>query len=170
MIGVCINIEKYSGVRYRFSIVFQSFSWFSFITRLLKMNHFYYISFVLATLIVSIQSYPGGPSKIDPKNQTFLRSLLKVENEMNRKLHAEHIYHVTKVFEAYSQVVAGIKYTAELEFRETDCNRDEQPQRPSSSCRLTERALRCHVEIWSQPWLHKDQLTKFECDNMIGLY
>ncbi len=153
----------------------------------------------LSTVDSSSTSAPliGGLKAIAVNNSLLLEAITAVRPQMAVHLSAlsPYAHRLGPVTEAYSQVVAGLKFYAGLQLAQTDCLRanvsstgsttptgalleetslvmvGDQPNNSnnsSSNCTTT-HSRTCQAEIWVQSWLNSNELLAFTCSEPSAL-
>ncbi|XP_054266067.1 uncharacterized protein LOC128988613 isoform X4 [Macrosteles quadrilineatus] len=105
----------------------------------------------------------GGKTRQDPNSVKIKEmsdfALAEIDSSSN-SLNKQKIH---RVVEAYSQVVAGVKYLLTLELVETNC-RKGSAQETSTCSPLNDRVLQlCDIVVWDKPWENFRKVTKVNC-------
>ncbi|EYC44917.1 hypothetical protein Y032_0445g1581 [Ancylostoma ceylanicum] len=73
--------------------------------------------------VVHGQVMPGGVMKQDPNNPEYMKKAWKASITLNEESNFKYLMVPIKVVKADSQVVAGMKYTFEILFGQSECNK-----------------------------------------------
>ncbi|KAJ9588848.1 hypothetical protein L9F63_017886 [Diploptera punctata] len=131
-----------------------------------KMNALCVMSAVfvaLAVVIVNSGAAPanepcvGCPATVDVNDSDVQRVANLAVAEVQKSSNSPYQHRLVRVVEATSQVVSGTKYVLTIEVGH------DEPKDGDNNVQVTQR---CQVEIWSQPWLNKNQVTVKSCNNV----
>ena len=121
------------------------------------------LSLCAAFVVANDTPTVGGLQRIDINNSILLDALAAVQPQMQDHIDKiNSLYaHRLKVTDAFSQVVAGLKFHVTLQLTETSCLKSNTTTN-LESCSAT-KTKTCKAEIWVQTWLNHNELQKFEC-------
>ncbi|EYC44919.1 hypothetical protein Y032_0445g1581 [Ancylostoma ceylanicum] len=106
--------------------------------------------------VVHGQVMPGGVMKQDPNNPEYMKKAWKASITLNEESNFKYLMVPIKVVKADSQVVAGMKYTFEILFGQSECNKGDvkTSELATANCQLIPNGSRAlyKVELWEKPW------------------
>ncbi|RCN52890.1 cystatin domain protein [Ancylostoma caninum] len=109
------------------------------------------------------QVMPGGAMTQDPNDPEYMKKAWKAATTLNQESNLKYFMVPIKVVKADSQVVAGIMYTFEILFGQSECNKGdvELSQLATANCQLIPKGSRAlyKVELWEKPWQNFEQFT-----------
>ncbi|XP_030052127.1 cystatin [Microcaecilia unicolor] len=110
----------------------------------------------------------GGWTDVNvTENDSGLQKALEVAiREHNKASNDQFINVVTNVIRARRQIVAGMKYSLNVQIAKTDCRKsDSTPENCTESelSRLSQHK-RCRFVVYLVPWLKKEELKQNNCD------
>ncbi|RCN52889.1 cystatin domain protein [Ancylostoma caninum] len=125
------------------------------------------LALVVAVLAFAVavngQVMPGGVMTQDPSDPEYMKKAWKGATILNLESNLKYVMVPIKVVKADSQVVAGIKYTFEVLFGQSECDRGEVElsQLATANCQLIPKGSRAlyKVELWEKPWQNFEQFT-----------
>ncbi|KAL6743883.1 hypothetical protein Aduo_016872 [Ancylostoma duodenale] len=125
------------------------------------------LAVVVAVLAFAVavhgQVMPGGVMTQDPSDPEYMKKAWKAAVTLNEKSNLNYLMVPIKVEKADTQVVAGIKYTFEVLFGQSECNKGdvELPKLATTNCQLIPNGSRAlyKVELWEKPWQNFEQYT-----------
>ncbi|CAH8496465.1 unnamed protein product [Heterobilharzia americana] len=127
--------------------------------------------FVLVSIVLFLKAGNGGsfgaPKKL-PQDEVTMESyaalLAKVAGKINDHYGLQNLHIITKLLNATSQVVQGIKYTFFVELSPTSCTNFDQETYASvdtaifqqNSCGIVSGEV-CKATVWERPWLPSNE-------------
>lgn len=133
----------------------------------------------------------GGLKAIATNNSILLEAITAVQPAMHAHLStiSPYAHRLGQITEAYSQVVAGLKFYISLQMTQTDCLRSnvtDSPPVTSTAAEVAPTAINgninqpnnctatmnrtCQAEIWVQSWLNSNELLAFNCPDRVIPY
>ncbi|XP_047508704.1 uncharacterized protein LOC125052076 [Pieris napi] len=106
-------------------------------------------------------NFVGGPSeKNHPRFVTLARESLNkyVQSSGSSKQHK-----LLKIKKVTTQVVSGTMTRIDFEAAPTNCELLAVNEESSSDCTVDGHVIKCHAEIWEQPWLNNKDI-KIDCN------
>lgn len=108
----------------------------------------------------------GGIEETSENQWKYLKPTLEtVEREMDSQLDSPFVHRVGEVIKSKSQIVAGIRFYIDFNFHQTNCLKTETEKIKNLlvECNELGDAKKCYADIWSQPWLERNELLNFTC-------
>ncbi|XP_010207736.2 cystatin [Colius striatus] len=107
----------------------------------------------------------GAPVPVSENDEGLQQALHFAMAEYNRASNDMYSSRVVRVISARRQIVAGIKYTMEVEIGRTTCTK---PATDLKSCAFHDapqlaKYTTCEFTVYSIPWLNEIKLLKSSC-------
>lgn len=105
----------------------------------------------------------GGITPADPSSEEIKAHAAFALTAIQARSNARNLLNIVHIRNAGTQTVSGKKIYLTIEVGQTKCPlSSNQSDRECPLDRSAERQL-CKVEIWTQPWLNKRQITNLKC-------
>ncbi|CAH4031476.1 unnamed protein product [Pieris brassicae] len=105
----------------------------------------------------------GGESDEDPNDPRFLTLARESLNKYVQSSGSSKHHKLLNIKKVTTQVVSGTMTRIDFEAAPTNCELQAVAEESSSDCKVEGAVMKCHAEIWEQPWLSKKDI-KIHCN------
>ncbi|KAM3931563.1 cystatin-like [Leptodactylus fuscus] len=103
----------------------------------------------------------GGWRDADENSELAQKALQVAKDEYNRAMNGGYITEFTKVIRLRKQVVAGAKYSIEVEALVSDCYEKDPATEECQNQEKTKK--RCNFQVFLVPWQNRNELLNSYC-------
>ncbi|XP_044145611.1 cystatin-C-like isoform X3 [Bufo gargarizans] len=106
----------------------------------------------------------GGWSDVSENNQHAQNALKFAKDEYNKDRNEDYITEISRIIRMRKQVVAGMKYSMEVEAKVSPCSESEFTKGECQDQQTTKK--RCSFEVLIVAWENRRELRKGYCSSI----